>query len=193
MRPNLKHLLIASLLLPACGLLATPPAPTLAPVPPLTLAALSNAEYRSPDWGTFRLTDGLYERPPQNPGESSSAYTTRLLETAAFGDLNSDGAPDAVVGLITQNGGTGHFVELAAVLNRGGQPENVAAQSLGDRVVIQAANIQDGIITLDMRVHGPNDGLCCPSQSETWQFRLQGDHLIRVDPSTSTGAATNLP
>jgi hypothetical protein len=188
MNRSLKFLVTASLLLPACGLFSSPPAPALAPFLPLTLAALSNAEYHSADWGTFRLTDGLFERPPQNPGESSSAYATRLLDLGAFGDLNSDGVPDAVVGLITQNGGTGHFVELAAVLNHAGQPENVTTRSLGDRVVIEAASIQSGIITLDMRVHGPNDGLCCPSELETWQFQLQGDRLIRVEPSTSLGA-----
>jgi hypothetical protein len=188
MRPSIKLLLIASLLLPACGFFASQPAPALPLVPPLTLAALSNAEYHSADWGTFRLADGLFERAPQNPGESSSAYTTRLLEPAAFGDLNSDGAPDAVVGLSTQNGGTGHFVELAAVLNHAGQPENVATRSLGDRVVIRAASIQSGMITLDMRVHGPSDGLCCPSQLETWQFHLEAGRLIRVEPSSSVGA-----
>ena len=181
-------LLVISLLLPACRLLTSAPLPTPASVPALTLEALSNGEYHSPDWGTFRLTDGLYYRPPQNPGESSSAYTTHLLEPVTFGDLNGDGAQDAVVGLSTQNGGTGHFVELAAVLNRAAIPENVDTVSLGDRVVIEQASIQAGTITLNMRVHGPSDGLCCPSQLETWQFQLQGDRLIRLESSPSVGA-----
>ncbi len=188
----LKPLLVASLLLPACRLISPPsPAPTAAPA--LTLAAVMNAEYRSPDWGAFRLTDGLYQRPPENPAESSSAYTTRLLEPAAFGDLNADGAIDAVVGLSTQNGGTGHFVELAAVLNRVGIPENVDTVPLGDRVVIEQAAIQAGVITLHMRVHAPADGLCCPSQAETWQFQLQADRLIRLSPSPSLGAVIAPP
>ncbi len=136
----------------------------------------------------FASQDGLYQRPPQNPAEASSAYTTRLLEPVIFGDLNADGAMDAVVGLSTQNGGTGHFVELAAVLNRAGSPENVDTVPLGDRVVIEQAAIQSGIITLNMRVHGPADGLCCPSQAEIWQFQLQADRLIRLSPSPSLGA-----
>jgi hypothetical protein len=189
MHRTVQYMLIASMLLPGCRILTPVPNSPATQVPELTLAALSNAEYRSPDWGTFRLTDGLYERPPQNPGELSSAYTTRLLEPAAFGDLNGDGAKDAVVGLVTQSGGTGNFVELAAVLNQGGSPQNADTLPLGDRVVIEQASIQDGIITLNMRVHGPNDGLCCPSQLETWRFQLQGDHLIRVEPPPSVGAA----
>jgi hypothetical protein len=182
-----------TILLAACRALTPVPVPTPAPVRALTLAALSNAEYHSPDWGTFRLTNGLYERPPLNPGEASSAYTTRLLEPVAFGDLNGDGAQDAVVGLGTQSGGTGHFVELAAVLNRDGSPQNADTLPLGDRVVIEQASIQDGIITLNMRVHGPNDGLCCPSQLETWQFLLQGDQVIRVEPPPSMGAVSSRP
>jgi hypothetical protein len=193
MHHTIRSLLIASLLLPGCRMFTPEPVPTSATVPALTLEALSNAEYHSPDWGTFRLTNGLYERPPLNPGEASSVYTTRLLEPAAFGDLNGDGAPDAVVGLATQSGGTGHFVELAAILNRDGSPQNVDTLPLGDRVVIEEAGIQDGIITLQMRVHGPDDGLCCPSQLETWQFQLQGDHLIRVEPPPSVGALSSRP
>lgn len=189
----LKALLLCTLMISACRALTPGLAPTSAAVPALTLAALQNAEYRSADWGTFRLTDGLYERPPQNPGESASAYTSRLLEPAAFGDLNADGAEDAVVGISTQNGGTGHFVELAAVLNRGGAPQNVDMLSLGDRVVIEQARIESGLVTLNMRVHSASDGLCCPSQSETWHFELRGDRLIRVNPSTSVGAASSRP
>ena len=176
----LKSLWISSLLLPACRFFTPTAAPISSSAPSLTLETLSNAEYHSPDWGTFRLSDGVYERPPQNPGESSSAYTTRLLEPVAFGDLNADGSADAAVRLSTQSGGTGHFVELAAVLNRDGQPENVATVSLGDRVVIEAARIESGIIILDMRVHAPTDGLCCPSQLETWRFELRGDTLIQL-------------
>jgi hypothetical protein len=193
MHHPLKPLLVASVFLPACLVLGAQPAPVPTAGPALTLADLLNAEYHSPDWGTFRLTDGLYQRPPQNPGESSSAYTTRLLEPPAFGDLDGDGAPDAVVGLSTQNGGTGHFLELAAVLNRDGSAKNVDTLPLGDRVVIERAGIDAGVITLGMRVHGPNDGLCCPSQLETWQFRLQDDHIIRVESSPSVGAATARP
>jgi hypothetical protein len=151
--------------------------------PPLTLAALQNAEYHSQDWGTYRLTDGVYQRPPTSPGESSSAYTTQLLEAMASGDLNGDGAEDAAVTLATQNGGTGHFVELAAVLNIEGRPSNVSTVALGDRVVIESARIEAGTITLQMLTHGPNDPLCCASQLATWQFRLQGDQLIRLDQS----------
>ena len=146
----------------------------------LTLTTLQNANYHSPDWGDYQLVDGLYHRPPSAPGESPEAYLTQMIEPAAFGDLNADGLDDAVVFLSTQNGGTGNFREMAAVINRGGMPDNVSTVSLGDRVVIEAAQIQAGVITLSMRVQGPNDGLCCPSQLETWRFQLQAGNLVRL-------------
>jgi len=68
------------------------PTPTMVPAivsgsPTLPLTVLYNGIYRLPDWGEFQLTDGVY------------------------------GLEDALVTLNTQSGGTGHFIELAAVLN----------------------------------------------------------------------------
>jgi hypothetical protein len=46
--------------------------------------------------------------------------------------------------------------------------------------VVESGVIQGGVITLNMRVQGPNDGMCCPSQQETWTFRLEGRRLVKV-------------
>ena len=81
---------------------------------------LQNAEYRSPDWGDYRLAQGIFRRTPAGLGESS-AYETRIVEPVFYGDLNGDGLEDAAVVLATQNGGTGTFIELAAVLNHDGR------------------------------------------------------------------------
>jgi putative hemolysin len=161
-----------------CASRSVPSTPVLAS-PPLAEPALKNAMYHSPDWGDFQLVEGVYLRPPQAPGESTEIYKTEFREPVVFGDLNADGAQDAIVFLSTQNGGTGHFVELAAVLNRDGRAENVSTASLGDRVGIEAARIEAGLISLDMRVHGPNDPMCCASQLESWRFRLEGEALVR--------------
>jgi hypothetical protein len=146
----------------------------------LSLAALQNATYRSPDWGEFQLVNGAYRRPPLAPGESPDTYMTQMFGPIAYGDLNGDGLEDAAVFLTTQSGGTGHFIELAAVINRGGRAANAATLPLGDRVGVEAARIEAGVITLDMRVHGPNDGLCCASQFETRRFRLEAGQLSRL-------------
>lgn len=154
--------------------------PTATQPPALSLEILRNGLYTSPDWGAFQLTDGIYYRTPPTTQESPEAYTTRILDTVLYGDLNADGIEDAVVCLATQNGGTGHFVEMAAVVNSAGGAVNSATLSLGDRVIVEAGAIQDGLISLDMRVQGPDDPMCCPSQSVTWTFRLENGQLLKI-------------
>ena len=156
---------------------------TAAPVtaaPTLSLEQLRNGVYNSADWGQFQLTDGIYYRTPPTTLESPEAYTTRMLDLVLFGDIDGDGVEDAIVFLTTQSGGTGHFVEMAAVLNQNGNANNVSMLSLGDRVVVEAGGIQAGVITLNLRVHGPNDGLCCPSQSATFTYRLDNQQIVQL-------------
>ncbi|MCX6059110.1 MAG: hypothetical protein NTW69_13275 [Chloroflexi bacterium] len=146
----------------------------------LPLDILRNATYHSPDWGEFQLSNGIYYRTPPTSQESPEIYTTRLLDTILYGDINLNGFQDAVVFLSTENGGTGHFVEMAAVLNLNGNPSNISTLYLGDRVVIESGAIQNGVITLNLRVQGPNDGLCCPSQLVTWNFHLDSGQLVKA-------------
>lgn len=146
----------------------------------LSQAVLLNSVYRSPDWGEFQLRDGVYYRTPPNSQESPESYTTRFQGPVFYGDINADGLEDALVILSTQNGGSGHFIELAAVLDQNGSTYNVATISLGDRVVVESGKVENGTIVLNMRVQGPNDGLCCPSQSVVWNFVLNGNQLIKL-------------
>jgi hypothetical protein len=130
--------------------------------------------------GGFQLTDGVYYRTPSAPNESPDMYTTRFHDLFFYGDINADGLEDALVFLNTQNGGTGHFIELAAVLDQNGSAYNISTIFLGDRVVVESGKVENGIIVLNMRVQGPNDGLCCPSQFATWNFVLSGDQLMKL-------------
>jgi len=146
----------------------------------LSLSLLINGTYRSPDWGEFQLRDGAYYRTPPSSQESPESYTTRFQGSVFYGDINADGLEDALVILSTQNGGSGHFIELAAVLNQNGNAYNVSTIYLGDRVVVETGKVESGTIVLNMRVQGPNDGLCCPSQLVTWNFVLFGDQLVKL-------------
>jgi len=161
----------------------------------LSLDILRSGVYRSPDWGEFQLSGGIYYRTPPTSQESPEIYTTRLLDTVLYGDLNLDGFEDAIVFLSTQNGGTGHFIEMAAMLNLSGSTRNISTLYLGDRVVVESGTIRDGLITLNLRVQGPNDGACCPSQLATWNFRLDSGQLVRISTETieNTPAPTPQP
>ena len=142
----------------------------------LSVDQLRQGTYRSPDWGEFKLSDGIYYRTPTTAQESPETYTTQLMGTILRGDINSDGFEDAVVFLFTQNGGTGHFVEMAAVLNLNGTASNISTLYLG----VESGSIQNGLITLNLLVHGPNDGECCPSQSAVENFRLDNGKLVQI-------------
>ncbi|MGA9348656.1 MAG: META domain-containing protein [Anaerolineae bacterium] len=150
------------------------------PTAQLTLEALQNASYQGIYDEPVQLTDGQYEGEPFVPGGASRPTVTFHPEVYAFGDLNGDGVDDAAVILIENSGGSGNFLYLAAVINDGGAPVNVATQFVGDREQVQAIIIEDGEITLNMVAHGPDDPMCCPTQEVTKRYQLRDDQLVEV-------------
>jgi heat shock protein HslJ len=146
---------------------------------PLTEEALKNAVYNSewPQDGLAQLTDGEYRKPIMEG--SATELVIRLMDVV-FGDLDGDGVSDAAVVLVTDPGGSGTFFELAAVVNRDGNPEHVATTFLGDRAQIEALSIEAGQIVVEMITHGPDDPMCCPTQQVVQTYTLQGDELVLV-------------
>lgn len=168
--------------------------PSLTPLPPplaMTFDLLANAEYHSvvleAGQADFRLENGVHSL-PHLPEESDSAWYIGLSNRYAYGDLNGDGQPDAAVILESQMGGTGHFLELAAVLNQNGMPYNISSTYLGDRVIIRSINIENGVIVLDMVVHGPNDPMMGPSIEQTFSYQLHGTELVNQTTSPDFSA-----
>lgn len=155
------------------------PNPTLpAEVQRLSMLLIENAQFHSPIWGTFILTNGTYYRTPNEPNASPDVYSTKLFGSAAYGDLNADGVEDAVVILQTHNGGSGDTKELAALLNVNGQPYNISTVGIGSLVAVEDLQVQSGEIIVTARTLGPNDPLCCPSQLTILRYHLQNGQLI---------------
>src|SRR5438270_132957 len=85
--------------------------------------------------------------PPDAAAPGSAArIVVRLADVAAFGDLDGTGGLDAAVVLIGSGGGSGTFVELAAVLNDAGAARPVATTLLGDRILVREVTVQDRTI-----------------------------------------------
>ena len=161
-------LLAVALMLAACGSANTSDA--------LTTEALQNAEYQT-EWtpeGTVRLDDGEY-RAPAAPG-SASEIVIAMTEYLAAGEL--DGQPAAAVILYSDGGGSGTFYELHVMVDRDGQPFDVAWTQLGDRVQINSLAIEGDEIVVDMVTHGPDDPMCCPTQQVVQKYALRGEELI---------------
>jgi hypothetical protein len=165
------------------------PTLTIIPQPPtnggLTFDMLKNGTFHAPSYDrTVKLTDGSYSE-----SSGSYNYTVTLENLYAFGDLNGDGKDDAAVIIAENGGGSGTFISLIAITNENGQAKQIGESILGDRVSVETADISSGVIHLGMKVHAPNDGLCCPSLSEKQNYWLFGKllFLMRV---TSTPADT---
>lgn len=148
---------------------ATQPAAVFAE---LTLEQLKNMQYALQSSGTARsvpLTDGGFTAPdPAAP----DYVRAQLLDNPASTDLDGDGSPDAAVLLAEDYGGTGNFVSLIAMLNRDGAPEQGPSVYIDDRPQINSLSAENGVITLDVLVHGPDDPMCCAAQRKIMTFTL---------------------
>jgi len=165
-------------LLSACAPEDVPPPETAAE---LSAAALRSATYASlyVEDGEVLLGGGIFE-------DTARRVAVYFVPEYAVGDLDQDGAPDAVVVLATNTGGSGTFHDLAVVLNRDGVPENTATFFLGDRVPVDRIRIVDGEIQVELTMHGPADPMCCPSLEVTRKFRLVGGELEEIEPPAGT-------
>ena len=147
--------------------------PVPSTVPELSVDILLNAAYTTPYFlKKVKLVNGAYTE-----GSGATYFSVQMLGVFAYGDLNGDGKADAAVILAENQGGSGVFESVVAVLNRGGAPHQISSVQLGDRVLIKSAYISLGVIHLGMVVHGPSDPMCCPSQAENQSFWLLGNNL----------------
>lgn len=147
----------------------------------LSYAGIANGTYKVLGTFTVTLANGDYTDTTLTAADTGSRVQNTRIETAAFGDMNADGAEDAVVALVTSTGGTGRFVEFALVLNVDGLPQYVTSATIDDRALVHAMSIVDGILTADLTVHDADDGGCCPSLDVTWQFVYQSGALTKID------------
>ncbi len=69
-----------------------------------------------------------------------------------YGDFNNDGLRDAAVIIAESGGGSGHFRELAFLINDGTQFVHEASCYLGDKVIIDSLKEQKGKVIVEMLV-----------------------------------------
>gem|GEM_PF-715933 len=152
-------------------------------VNPLAPSSLANMEVKSElaTDGVALLENGVYTE--TIAPDSASVIEVQLLPSPiAYGVLNEQ---DAAAALIAENGGgSGTFINLAAIVNQDGTPVHVASAPLGDRVSVQSLAIADNQITVEMLTARPNDPLCCPSQPVTQVYELQDDTLVLVSETS---------
>ncbi len=160
-----------------------------APAAP-TPEELAGATYTDiEDLGPVTLHAGKWEGAPLSDGDASRP---RLRLSEGFrlaGDLDGDGANEAVAYLIYSSGGTGNFGYLAVMARKDGEIVQRAIGPVGDRVQIREARIEGTSIVLGVLQAGPDDGLCCPTRLATRRFAVQNGRLIET-ASEVTGTAS---
>jgi heat shock protein HslJ len=130
--------------------------------------------------GPITLSAGKWEGQPLIEGGASVPALWLSEGFHLTGDLDQDGADEAVVHLTYSSGGTGNFGYLAVMGREGGEVVQEAIGLIGDRVQIRGARIDGRSIVLDVLQAGPDDGMCCPRQLATRTFGIQSGKLVET-------------
>ncbi|MER5335021.1 hypothetical protein [Micromonospora sp. NPDC002717] len=106
--------------------------------------------------------------------------TVELQRPCAIGDLDGDGAGDAIGVVMLDGGGTGRFFTLAAWRNVKGEPDYQAQVDLGDRTPVESVSVRDGratVVYLTRPADGPMAEL---SIRRTAVYQLRGTTLAEL-------------
>lgn len=136
--------------------------------------------------GSVTLVNGRWAGDPPIAGAASRPIVELADSFRIVGDLDGDGADEAVVVLSYGAGGSATWSFLAVVARANGAPRNVATTALGDRVQIRSARIDGGRLLVSGVRAGANDAACCPGDLVEWQWTLGAGRLDALG-ATSTG------
>ena len=139
---------------------------------------LAAATYKGLEGDPVTLSDGRWEGEPEVEGSASVPRVDLVSDFRMTGDLDGDGADEAVALLHYNFGGSGVFSYLAVVgRSAGGGVENLATAEIGDRVQLRSATIAQAALTIETVEAGPADAACCPGQMRRRVFALEGSRL----------------
>jgi len=142
-----------------------------------TLTELRNTTYTGTEEGPVSLSNGHWEGNPYVEG-GASRPTAGLVDNVYYtGDLDGDGAEEAIVILWRSGGGTGENTYVMVMARQNGEIKSTGAALIGDRVKLRSGKIDDGRIILEVLQAGENDAMCCPSMLATRTWSLQGGQL----------------
>lgn len=146
-----------------------------------TLKELKNTSYSGIEGlkGPVKLVDGRWRGRPYKKGSASRPVVTFVGDLRITGDLDDDGADDAVVFLNYAPGGTGQLLHLAVVARRKSTMQNVATALIGDRVQIRDVRIDQKQILVDVVRAGPTDAMRCPGEVTTLGWTLEPDGKLK--------------
>lgn len=148
---------------------------------------LGNMTYPS-TWtrgGQAPLVGGVYKEPAA-PG-STSNIVIRLTDSLAIGSIGNQTMAALVI--VTDPGGSGVLFDLYLVRQQENRWSIVDHAHLGDRIRVNKIKIERGLVGLDLTVHSPRDGACCPTKRSIVYYALQNERLVKVStPAQNTSS-----
>jgi len=157
-----------------------------------TLKELKNALYLGIEGlkNPVKLVDGRWEGRPAKKGSAIRPVVSFAGDFSLTGDLDGDGAEEAVVLLNYAPGGTGQLLHLALVTRKKDKIENVATALIGDRVQIRDVRREKNRLLVDVVRSGPKDAMCCPGEVTTLGWTLEPG--AKLSPFIVTASPTRL-
>lgn len=145
-----------------------------------------NRSYDSGEVGQVTVKDGVYEYAMDENGnmvaadyepKDPDAYVERgsfEVSKPLFGDLDGDGADEAVLVVYFNGGGTGRFTGIDVYGMRDGKEAVIGGIPGGDRGDggISDVKLEGKVVVVDRMMSMEGDGACCPSklQHERWSW-----------------------
>ena len=143
-----------------------------------TMTELRNATYTGLEDGPVNLSNGHWEGEPYIEG-GAARPTAGLVDSVYFtGNLDGDGAQEAVVVLWRSGGGTGVNTYVMVMARQKDKILNIGSSLIGDRIQLRGGGVRDGNIILEVLQVGENDPMCCPTMLATRTWSLQGNQLV---------------
>jgi hypothetical protein len=126
--------------------------------------------------------DGNMVAPDYEPANPDDYVERGYFQVAApeFGDLDGDGADEALIVSVLNTGGTGQFDAITVYTMRDGGPAILGQIPGGDRGDggISSASITDGAVVVERMMSQEGDGACCPSKAQHEVWRFQGGAFV---------------
>ena len=150
------------------------------------IAEIRNAQYQLGATDALQVVQLAVGRFEQGTPGSDNFMSILVTDFVAVGDLNEDGADEAVA-LISENyGGTGVFVFLTVFSNVDGIWTFQTSNMVDDRPQLNALSIDNNQIFLDAVIHGVDEPMCCPTLRTTRRYRFVDNLLDMVEYTTFT-------
>lgn len=146
----------------------------------ISLKEVNNFTYTCPNIGDlpdFAFKNGTFKLESASNDDPSMVAMANIVN-AAFGKLLPGEQQEAAVVFVYNGGGSGWFYELTVLTKRNGSLTQLGCTELGDRVQVNAMEIKNNRIVLDMTTHGPNDPACCPTEHRKVSYVLDNGQLM---------------